>query len=479
MQRTSSRNHSLPPQVRLPWTFCTSSRSLTAILVSLLLFTVVYSHLLNHPMTGDPSRDAESTGHSAQEPGSPREASSGSTRDLETNFAREVVQQCEAVVTDFRAGRIDKPTAVVRLLEAFAFERSPSAEETTLKRSAFQAFSQQLDKAEEDARRAAQRGGQVGTGAHSTAESPEDGPLPTDSREVEQRQSTRRAHDSDDSDADAADEPPRKKKQVDESMFPFGHSGAASTLAPELQKTLLLKANYLRDVSSTKQSILVQPDVPSLPDSLWNDVIKNDYVELDKIFASIHSIKSEPKQILKFGELELEAAVPRIERHITQHGEWTVAWGRYEKAVVYLYPHRLSELREYFEYVTGLFTSVDRGREWRVINYDKAVRREVGESNAFLLTDFGRFNRHFSKFLVGSGGGTQSSSSQAEGSSRSNKSPSSEVCRKFNDQRCSSKQCRYRHVCSDCGGRDHAVTACPRQVSEKPHSPEKHAEKRK
>lgn len=418
-------------------------------------------------MTGELNPDAPQASRSTtQESGAAGGPPPGPSDDLQTEFDGEIVGQCEVVVEDFRAGRIDKPTAVGNLLSAFAFDRQVSTEENEAKRIAFQAFSQQLDQAEDGIRQAARRGVLPATGANSADGAPAVGPTQPDPDEVEQRTRTRRARITDDSDDDGGDERPRKKRQVDESLFPFGHSGSSAALSPELQKSLRLKANYMRDLALSKQFVLIQPDVPPLPDTLWNDVLKNGYVDFDKIYSSVLSVSSEPKQTLKFGELELEAAVPRVERHIMHHGNWAVAWARYEKAVVYAYPHRLDELREYSEYISGLFTSVEHGQDWKVINFDKAVRQDVGKSNALSLTDFGRFNTHFSKFLVGSGSGTKGSS-PAEGSSRAHKSSSSEICRKYNEGRCSSKQCRYRHACTKCGERDHASTACPVRTAEK------------
>lgn len=417
-------------------------------------------------MTGSPLPDAsQSSSAAAAGSGSSGGPPAGPTNDLDTEFVGSVVQRCDIIVEDFRKGKINKAKAIIDLLEAFAFERSRSAEEKEIKRSAFQAYTVQLDEAETDERRAAERGRQpesTGAGVRPSGEAAEAGPPEPDSDEVGPRAITRRARGADESedDGDESDERPRRKKQVDESLFPFGHDGAIGNLSPVLRKTLTLKANYMRDLPLSKQTVLIQPNVPSLPDSLWNDVLKNDYVDLDKIFASVFSVSSDPKQVLKFGDLELEAIVPRVERKIVRHGDWTVAWAKYEKAVYFTYPHRLDELREYYEHVTGLFTSVDVSQEWRVINYDKAIRQEAGKSNAYLLTDFGRFNKYFSRFLVGSGGRTQNTASQAESSGRTQKSASTEICRKYNDGRCSSKQCRYRHVCSKCGGKDHAVTAC-------------------
>ena len=65
----------------------------------------------------------------------------------------------------------------------------------------------------------------------------------------------------------------------------------------------------------------------------------------------------------------------------------------YQQAVVFLYPHRERELREYFTHINGTFASLASAERYRVIEFDRAVRSEVGRSNRKTLTEFGTYKR--------------------------------------------------------------------------------------
>ncbi|KAI0086077.1 hypothetical protein BDY19DRAFT_962879 [Irpex rosettiformis] len=98
----------------------------------------------------------------------------------------------------------------------------------------------------------------------------------------------------------------------------------------------------------------------------------------------------------------------------------------------------------------------------RVINYDRAVRAEASRGNQFLLTDFHEWNSLYTAFIVTPGAAASSSSTTAE-AKRAKDKRSNDVCHRFNQGRCTNRNnCRYRHACSLCGSKDHALTDCPK-----------------
>ena len=49
-----------------------------------------------------------------------------------------------------------------------------------------------------------------------------------------------------------------------------------------------------------------------------------------------------------------------------------------------------------------------------------------------------------------------------------------EICKRFNEERCLFKQCRYRHACSNCRKLGHPVMRCPDgKTPSRVHSPRK------
>ncbi|KAI0037985.1 hypothetical protein FA95DRAFT_1506230, partial [Auriscalpium vulgare] len=247
---------------------------------------------------------------------------------------------------------------------------------------------------------------------------------------------------------------------LDESLLPFMHNTPAVVLTPSQLRTLELKSNYLRDLTSARQLILSRPDCPAVPVSIWKDVLSSVYVDLDKLFSSHYALDGDPRGLHKLGDFELVLGSSKPDRHIRTHGDWMVAWTPYSDAVTYAYPHRATELATYKDHICKLFAASQHA-PWRVISYDKGIRSRVGRTNHYSLGDLHYFNDLFVEHFIpgGQGGGTGKSSSKTQG-------PGArvELCRKFNAGTCSNNPCRWRHRCSACGG-EHAAVSCPSDIT--------------
>lgn len=381
-------------------------------------------------------------------------------------FDIELVKACESVVEAYRKGERSKGSACRELAKAFQFEdTADDSELTKSKQSAYDVYIGELDEIDRDKSTAELRG-RRGTGDPSL-EAP--GPPRATGDEAEEifgEQNTDGGHGKhrrDDSDVE--DERPKHKKSVDESLFAFLQASVEESLrlSPEARQTLVLKENYTRDIAFTKQRVLCQPFVPSIPESSWNDIIADRYADLDKIFTALTTVESNAKQTFKLGELELSSTdVFKVTKHVRTHGDWVSAWTRYQEAVKFLYPCRARELTDYQLYISRLFTAVGDSRSWQVINYDKAVRGEVGRSNSLRLSDFHSFHDLYTMHIVAASDPGRRSSAITSGSSSSRQGlpRKNEPCRRYNANLCSSQQtCRYWHCCSACGG-DHRLTAC-------------------
>ncbi|KAJ2962590.1 hypothetical protein NUW54_g14326 [Trametes sanguinea] len=82
----------------------------------------------------------------------------------------------------------------------------------------------------------------------------------------------KRQRDGDDkeSDSESATAPSRSKRHIDESLFPFSSSipDDVRLLSDALQRTLLLKENYTRDLATAKQRVVCSPGCPPVPDTI-------------------------------------------------------------------------------------------------------------------------------------------------------------------------------------------------------------------
>ncbi|KAI0737009.1 hypothetical protein BC629DRAFT_1301167, partial [Irpex lacteus] len=238
-------------------------------------------------------------------------------------------------------------------------------------------------------------------------------------------------------------------------------------LRPELRETLRCKEIYSRDVTASKQTLVCQPDCPQLPDPIWTDVIMSRFVDLDRIFSALHSIDGDIAETYKVGDLELSAGPSKPKKHIATSGEWTSAFERYKQAVVYCYPHRSQELNDYAFHVNRQFAAVGEGNAIRVIHYDRAVRAEASRGNRTLLTDFAEWNHLYTAHIVTPGAVSQGSTSTSE-SKRSKDKRSNDTCYRFNQGRCpNNNTCRYRHACSLCGSKAHALSDCSKLPGER------------
>ncbi|KAI0061309.1 hypothetical protein BV25DRAFT_1805809 [Artomyces pyxidatus] len=273
-----------------------------------------------------------------------------------------------------------------------------------------------------------------------------------DGQDAEERRTIKRGREGDDPGIDG--EPVRKK--IDLTLLPMYRTHDADNLHPDLALTLQHKENYLRDIPTAKHFILTHPDCPEVPNGIWNDVLASNYVNLDRVFSGHYSLDGDPGDIKRIGDFEVISGGSKPDKHIRDKGDWGGAWDTYSEAVAFAYPHREPELRSYGKYINGLFSSLPTAPS-RVINYDCAVRTRLARGNRYLLTEVAKFNDLYTLHFIapGLGGSTSRSTSKTPRSGgRSN-----DICRRFNEGKCTADPCRYRHRCFSCGG-DHGLSTC-------------------
>ncbi|KAF8589061.1 hypothetical protein K439DRAFT_1280572, partial [Ramaria rubella] len=74
---------------------------------------------------------------------------------------------------------------------------------------------------------------------------------------------------------------------------------------PVLEHTLKLKQNYLLDSKGAKAELVGQRGCPEFLDSLWIDVLLNQFVDLDKIYAGAYSLNAEYKHTKRVGDVDI------------------------------------------------------------------------------------------------------------------------------------------------------------------------------
>ncbi|KIP09230.1 hypothetical protein PHLGIDRAFT_22995 [Phlebiopsis gigantea 11061_1 CR5-6] len=377
-----------------------------------------------------------------------------------SGFDNDKVVACESVISDFRRGEISKQEAYTRIFDIIGEQIFATTTEKAKHRQACAAYFGQLERAQVISG-AAPRDATPGPAAgppEALSGSPPQDPI----ARARDLQSGRKRQRSPSDEADG--EELSSRQRITEALLPFREDCWQPILLvglSDIERTLVLKENYLRDTAAIKRLVLCHPKRPEIPDALWGDVIANRYVDLDKIFASLYSIDGDSSERFRIGELDLVTHTPRSTRKISEHGDWTITWVIYQDAVTFLYPHREKELREYYNFVTGLFRSLAAGERMRAINYDRAVRSEVGRSNSKLLNEATNLSHMYTQHIHAAGASASTAAGQPNPAKRSRNSRNAEPCHRWNEGKCSrGTDCRYKHACNKCGSPRHVERDC-------------------
>src|SRR6202522_375932 len=261
---------------------------------------------------------------------------------------------CNALVEEYRKGEIPKSTVYVeiqsKLAKALGDDRARSD-------AAFGSFITTIESHDSELMQAAKRG---------TA--------------YEGRQRSTSPDFLDDVGQHSDGEPVSKKAKVDESMFAWVASkkDKHTVLSDNLVKTLKLIDAYTVDPKATKRSLTNQSDCPEFPDSEWKNVVSGRAVNLDAVLSGQLSTTSDDLKVEKFGDLEISFGTVDPTKPIKNGGDWSIAWNRTVRAIVFAFPHRLQELTSYGEYIINLFSVTHSSIHNRVISFDKAVCKRTG-----------------------------------------------------------------------------------------------------
>lgn len=158
------------------------------------------------------------------------------------------------------------------------------------------------------------------------------------------------------------------KQPIDLELIPFGRPDYAK-LPDDLRLTHDLQDNYERDLACAKALLLRDPSRPEFPSNLWENVLSNTFVDFNQLFSQL---------------------IYPVDRKFSGPGDWAYTWDKYEKAVLFAFPHRELELRQYKEQIQELFLELPEELE-KILQYDNRVRTRVADSGSLRLCDFPQF----------------------------------------------------------------------------------------
>ena len=371
------------------------------------------------------------------------EGSAGTAPPPNQGVYQDVLVQCNALVEEYRKGEMSKATVYVdiqsKLIKALGNDRARSD-------AAFGSFIATIESHDSELEMAARRAATTGPRQRSTSPP---------------------VSDADDQPEVSDGEPITKKIKLDESAYAWvaGKKGKLTSLSENLSKSLKLLDVYTIDPKAAKRSLTNQPDCPEFPDSEWKNVISGRAVNLDAVLSGQLSTTNDNQKTEKFGDIEVSFGAVEPTKVVKNGGDWSIAWNRTVRAIVFAFPHRHLELTSYGEYIINLFSVTHPTVHNRVIAFDRAVRKRVGSVRNLELSDFEKFAdlkiAHMDSIGVAVSSGP-SKGDKGKGSKHGKNWKKDEPCNKWNDGKCSQEEedCRRKHICNKCGKAGHRGKEC-------------------
>ncbi|KAG8792213.1 hypothetical protein FRC12_006791 [Ceratobasidium sp. 428] len=263
---------------------------------------------------------------------------------------------------------------------------------------------------------------------------------------------------------------PVAKKQV---VFPWSSLPTVDQdpdLHPNVRETRRRVLEYAEDLDGAKKDLLGVSGLPEVPDSVWRTILKNEYVDLDKIhsaYTSTVDTKRKAERIAEGVYLQTESDAPT--KRITQSTDWLSVFRLYMRAATTVFPHRVREFETWESYVSRKFKLYKPPAHRGIIAAEYAARRSVFDSTSRTLFDVQLLEEmlaawvstdgvEYGSFPKATGAGTEGSGS-GRPPKRPRKDPKETPCKNWNEGRCYYHNCRYGHICQVCRG-DHAKSAC-------------------
>ena len=186
----------------------------------------------------------------------------------------------------------------------------------------------------------------------------------------------------------------RKKRKINESDLPWAAKDKllGVVLRPELKETVGLLRKWAKDPKKVKAYLINSLSCPEFPDAEWLNIILGKAVNLDIVFSGLYSTDNDSRQIEHLGDIELKFGAKTTAKHISSHGDWTIAFDIAKEAYLFAFPHRANEFQKYQRYILQQFAAKAASEHARVIALDKAIRKRVSERCNLMLCDTTEFS---------------------------------------------------------------------------------------
>jgi len=212
------------------------------------------------------------------------------------------------------------------------------------------------------------------------------------------------------------------------------------------------KSDQVRDALVNELQLvgLAEP----LPRSIWKKIVQDDFVDFEKLYASMergYDHKDEPKAFTEdFAIVKKDQATAK--RPLHTEAEWIRIFSAWEAGVGLLFPHRIAELQAYRQVVMELFRAAP-GRAELAIHFDAEVRDRYAKK-PFHMDDRSQLNIPLLAQMFRSASSPSSKGVKRSSTSSSSSKKRADVpCRNWSLGRCDDPCAnRRKHgVCCICG----------------------------
>ena len=126
---------------------------------------------------------------------------------------------------------------------------------------------------------------------------------------------------------------------------------------------------------------------PSFPMSLWEAVLLNQYVDLNKIYSIQEGHTIDEETVHKSGQFKFVFNQAELKWPIYDQGGWSSAFECYADTVTFAYSHQVTKLQAYRQHIRKLFSEVRRHNCCTVILFDQKFCKELAGDAQLMFDD--------------------------------------------------------------------------------------------
>ncbi len=144
---------------------------------------------------------------------------------------------------------------------------------------------------------------------------------------------------------------------------------------------------HIQHKKKALENLKSQISKPLFPMSLWETVLIDQYINLNKLYAIQSGQAKDEETIHKSGQFKFIFNQIQSKVTIYDQGAWGRAFDIYADALTFTYPHQEGELQAYCRYIQKLFEQVGSYKHCNVIKFDQKFWKELAADSCLTYDD--------------------------------------------------------------------------------------------